>query len=140
MDGPKKCQDFLQGSNPSPLFLPPRPPWRGAHSCLRGQILTSGYTRFCCESSNCRNFALFVGQIIKYARQIILRFGSNGPSSNKNSDSNLNQINLIYALLSQIQLCRDYALFEGHFCPKCGDGGHQNSLMDRGSNDLQKFN
>ena len=27
----------------------------------------------------------------------------------------LNQSNLIYALLLRIQLCRDYALFEGHF-------------------------
>ena len=36
----------------------------------------------------------------------------------------LNQITLIYALLSRIQLCREYALFEGHFWPKFGDGEH----------------
>ena len=29
-----------------------------------------------------------------------------------------------FALLLRIQLCRDYALFEGHFWPKFGDGGH----------------
>ena len=34
----------------------------------------------------------------------------------------LNQINLIYTLLSRIQRCSDYALFEGHFWPKFGDG------------------
>ena len=26
------------GDDPGPLFLPPRSPWRGAHSCLRGHI------------------------------------------------------------------------------------------------------
>ena len=36
----------------------------------------------------------------------------------------LNQINLIYALLLQIQLCCEHALFEGHFWPKFCDGGH----------------
>ena len=36
----------------------------------------------------------------------------------------LNQINLIYALLLQIQLCREHALFEGHFWPKFCDRGH----------------
>ena len=108
---------------------------------FEGAHLTSGNTRFCHESSKCRNDAFFVGQIIKHALRIILGFGSNGHPSNKNSDSNvrapsnfwdLNQINLIYALLSRIQLCFDYALFEGDFWQKFGDGGHQNILMDRG--------
>ena len=36
----------------------------------------------------------------------------------------LNQINLIYVFLSQIQFCREHSLFEGHFWPKFGDGGH----------------
>ena len=35
----------------------------------------------------------------------------------------LDQINLSYALLSRIQICREYALFEGHFWPKFGAGG-----------------
>ena len=34
----------------------------------------------------------------------------------------LDQINLIYALFSRIQLCRDYAFFEGHFWPKLVTG------------------
>ena len=76
--------------------------------------LTGGSPRFCRTTSKCRNYALFVGQIIKYGLQIILGFGSNGLWD-------VNQINFIYALLSQIQLCRDYALFEGHFWPKFGD-------------------
>ena len=57
-------------------------PFEGAH-------LTGGNTRFCRKSSKFRNYALFVGQIIKYALQIILEFGSNGPPSNKNSDLNM---------------------------------------------------
>ena len=28
-------------------------------------------------------------------------------------------------------LCRDYALFGGHFWPKFGSGGHKNILVDR---------
>ena len=51
--------------------------------------LTGGNTRFCRESSKCRNYALFVGQIIKYALPIILGFGSNRPPCNKNSDVNV---------------------------------------------------
>ena len=39
---------------------------------------------------------------------------------------------LIYALLSQIQLCRDYVLFGGHFWPKFVERGHKNILKDRG--------
>ena len=79
---------------------------------FEGAHLTGGNTRYCCESSKCRNNALFVGQIIKYALRMILGFGSNGPPSNKKfllkcAPSNfwdLNQINLIYALFSRIQL------------------------------------
>ena len=56
------CSDNLYRTfRPSPLFLPPRPPWRGAHSCLRGHIgayLTGGNTRFCRELCKCRNYAL----------------------------------------------------------------------------------
>ena len=58
----------------------------------------------------------FLGQIIKYALRIILGFGSNGLWD-------WNQINFTYALLSRSQLCRNYALFEGHFWPKFVDGG-----------------
>ena len=36
----------------------------------------------------------------------------------------LNQINMIYALLLQIQLCREHAFFDGHFSPKFCDRGH----------------
>ena len=38
---------------------------------------------------------------------------------------------LIYALLSQIKLCRYYALFGGHFWPKFHGRGQQNILKDR---------
>ena len=39
-------------------------------------------------------------------------------------------ISFIYAVLSQIQLCHDYALFGGHFLLKFDGKGHQNILMD----------
>ena len=42
---------------------------------------------------------------------------------------------LIHALLSQNQVCRDYALFGGHFWPKFGGRGHRNILKDRGFRD-----
>ena len=51
----------------------------GGTQLFEGAHLTSGNTRFCRESSKCRNYAFFVGQIIKYAQRIILGFGSNGP-------------------------------------------------------------
>ena len=38
---------------------------------------------------------------------------------------------LICALLSRIKLCRDYALFRGHFWPKFDGRGHENILKDR---------
>ena len=38
---------------------------------------------------------------------------------------------LIYALLSRIKLCRDYALFGGHFWQKFDGRGHENILKDR---------
>ena len=41
----------------------------------------------------------------------------------------------IYTVLSRIQLCRDYALFGGHFLLKFDGRGHQNILMDRGGDD-----
>ena len=39
----------------------------GGTQMSEGAHLTSGSTRFCRESSKCRNYALFVGQSIKYA-------------------------------------------------------------------------
>ena len=38
--------------------------------------------------------------------------------------------NLIYELLSRIQLCLDFALFGGHFWPKFGDGEHKNLIYE----------
>ena len=61
----------------------------GGTQLFEGANLTGGNTRFCHESSKCRNYALFVGQLINYALRIIFGFGSNGPHSNKNSDSNV---------------------------------------------------
>ena len=61
----------------------------GGTQLFEGAHLTGGNTRFCRESSKCRNYALFVGQIIKYTLRIILGFGSNRPPSIKNSDSNV---------------------------------------------------
>ena len=40
----------------------------GGTQLFEGAHLTGGNTRFCRESSKCRNYALFVGQIIKYAQ------------------------------------------------------------------------
>ena len=39
----------------------------GGTQLFEGAHLTGGNTRFCRESSKCRNYKLFVGQIIKYA-------------------------------------------------------------------------
>ena len=39
----------------------------GGTQLFEGAHLTGGNTRFSCESSKCRNYALFVGQSIKYA-------------------------------------------------------------------------
>ena len=58
----------------------------GGTQLIEGAHLTSGNMRFCRESSKCRNYALFVGQIIKYVLRIILGFGSNEPPSNKNGE------------------------------------------------------
>ena len=44
----------------------------------------------------------------------------------------LSQINSIYALLSQIQLCHDYKFSWGHSWLKVGGGGRKNILMDGG--------
>ena len=61
----------------------------GGTQLFEGAHLTVDNMCFCRESGKCRNYALFVGQIIKYALQIILGFGSNVPFSNKESDSNV---------------------------------------------------
>ena len=78
----------------------------GGTQLFEGAHLTGGSIRFCRKSSKCRSYALFVGQIIIYALRIISGFSSNGPLETKKcAPSNLwdiNQINLIYALLSQI--------------------------------------
>ena len=78
----------------------------GGTQLFEGAHLTGGNMRFCHESSKCRIYTFFVGQIIKDVLLIILGFGSNGPPSNKNCDSNvpfqfwdLNQINLIMCFL-----------------------------------------
>ena len=79
--GKFKCRDGpVHYSNP-----------QGRHGTqlFEGVQLTCGNTHFCQESSKCHNYALFVGQIFKNALRIILGFGSNGPHSNKNSDSNV---------------------------------------------------
>ena len=41
---------------------------------------------------------------------------------------------LIYALLSQIKFCRDYALFEGHFLLKFGVWGQKKHFIGPGPN------
>ena len=47
--------------------------------------------------------------------------------------SAINSLCLIYALLSRIRHCRDFALFGGHFWPKFDGRGHTNILKDRGT-------
>ena len=42
--------------------------------------------------------------------------------------SAINSLYLIYALLSRIRHCRDFALFGGHFWPKFDGRGHTNIL------------
>ena len=74
---------------PRSIILTATAAMAGGTQLFEGAHLTGGTMRFCRESSKCRNYALFVGQIIKYALQIILGFGSNGPPSNKNPDSNV---------------------------------------------------
>ena len=74
---------------PGPLFFTATAAMAGGKQLFEGAHLTGGNSRFCRKSSKCRNYALFVGQIIKYALQIILGFGSKGPPWNKNYDSNV---------------------------------------------------
>ena len=108
----------------------------GSTQLFEGAHLTGGNTRFCRESRKCRNHALFVGQIIKWAPFKQKFWLKCAPSIFLDSS----QIDLIYVLLSQIQiqLCRNYALFEGHFWLKFVDGGHQNILMDRGGTSIKE--
>ena len=115
---------------PGPLFLPPRPPWRGANSCLRGHIWPMVIRAFDASKaiSHLRPFCGSNHQIRPTNHiRIWLKWATFKPKFWLKCDPSnywdLNQINYIYALLSRIQLCRDYALFEGHFWPKFGDGG-----------------
>ena len=64
---------------PGPLFFTATAAMAGGKQLFEGAHLTGGNSRFCRKSSKCRNYALFVGQIIKYALRIILGFGSKGP-------------------------------------------------------------
>ena len=68
---------------PGPLFFTATAAMAGGKQLFEGAHLTGGNSRFCRKSSKCRNYALFVGQIIKYALRIILGFGSNGPLQTK---------------------------------------------------------
>ena len=88
-DGVDKNPFCLRRSNPWSIILTATAAMAGGTQLFEGAHLTSGNTRFCRESSKRHNYALFVGQIIKYALQIILGFGSNVPFSNKESDSNV---------------------------------------------------
>ena len=54
-------------SNPSRIKRPPRPPWGGGTQLLEGAHLTGGNTRFCRESSKCRDYVFWGGKIIKCA-------------------------------------------------------------------------
>ena len=68
------CQNFLSKRE---VFSPVHYSYRhgrhgGGNTAVEGDHLTGGNTRSCRESSKCRNYSLFVGQIIKYAPQIIL--------------------------------------------------------------------
>ena len=55
----------------------------GGTQLFEGAHLTGGNKRFCHESSKCRDYVLFVGQIIKYALWIIIGFGPMGPLQTK---------------------------------------------------------
>ena len=52
------------------------------------------------------------------------QFDFNAPMKNKEKQRKM----MIYALSSQIKLCRDYEFFGGHFLIKCGVRGHENIL------------
>ena len=56
----------MQILQPGPLFLPPRLPWRGAHSYLRAHI----WLVVICELGKSRRF--LGGEIINFALWIIL--------------------------------------------------------------------
>ena len=60
---------------PRSIILTATAAMAGGTQLFEGAHLTGGTMRFCRESSKCRNYALFVGQIIKYALRIILGFG-----------------------------------------------------------------
>ena len=104
----------------------------GGTELFEGANLTSDYKHFCRESSKYRNYALCLGEIIKIPflnkLRILLKYDlfkqriwfKCAPSNISYSvllffmvhNTNLNLIN---ALLSQIQLYRNFALFGGTF-------------------------
>ena len=65
----------LRWSESRSIILTATAAMAGGTQLFEGAHLTGGNTRFCRESSKCHNYALFVGQIIKYALRIILGFG-----------------------------------------------------------------
>ena len=74
---------------PRSYKVTPTAPMGGGTQLLEGAHLTGGNTRFCRESSKCRDYGFFWGKIIKCAPLIILGFGSNVPPLNKEIDSNV---------------------------------------------------
>ena len=120
---------------PGPRIFQPRQPWLGAHSCLRGHIwLVTIRTSF----SNQADIAIMCFWL--KCAPLNNEFGSNVPPKTwKTSISalflvivHINTVCTYYALLSRVQLCRDYALFGGgHFGPKFAGWGHTNIFEDR---------
>ena len=101
---------------PGPRIFQPRQPWLGAHSCLRGHIwLVTIRTSF----SNQADIAIMCFWL--KCAPLNNEFGSNVPPKTwKTSISalflvivHINTVCTYYALLSRVQLCRDYALFGG---------------------------
>ena len=104
---------------PGPRIFQPRQPWLGAHSCLRGHIwLVTIRTSF----SNQADVAIMCFWIKcapwnmddKYKCFIFCH------------GSQLTKSVLDYALLSRVQLCRDYVLFGGALWARiCWLGAHK---------------
>ena len=100
----------------------------GGTQLFEGANLTSDYTHFCRESSKYRNYVLCLGEIFKIPLLTKLRILLKNVLFKqriwpKCAPSNISysvlllfmvhntNLNLIEALLSRIQLCRNYALF-----------------------------
>ena len=104
-------------ASPGSLILPPWHPWVGAHSYLRGHIWLVLIRTFVANQANVN-----IPRLFRYIKKMCLF----------KHIRNWLKCAPLYAVLSQTQHRRDYALLGGHFWPKFDGRGHKNILKDQG--------